>query len=382
MPIASPDKRDFKVLLVTPDYPPTLGGIQRLLFNITRSMQDVETRVLTVEAPGAREFDSASIQKTQRVRVPGKRAAVRNACFNLLAVLRADNWRPDVVLNGHVVSSPAAALLGRRFRVPTVLYTYGKEIDGRPRMAAWALRRSKAAVAVSDYTRSRLLTAARSQPSPPVHVITPGVELPPSASQPRAEQPTILTVARLRDRYKGHDVMLAALPKVLESVPNVRWIVVGDGKIRGELESMAARLGISNAVSFVGAIDDAKKDALFASSHVFAMPSRYPRGEVGGEGFPVVYLEAAAWGLPAIAGNVGGPAEAVIHEQTGLLVDPEDPSQIADALVRLLKDPEFASALGENARRRVEHQFTWASVAAELSGLLHSIAEGEPDGRR
>lgn len=184
----------------------------------------------------------------------------------------------------------------------------------------------------------------------------------------------MLTTARLRDWYKGHDVMVHAMEKVVRRVPDARWVVIGDGRLRPELEQRCADRGLAEAVTFLGSVDDATRDHWLGQAHVFAMPARYPEGEVGGEGFPVVYLEAAAWGLPTLAGNVGGPAEAVLDRQTGLLVNPESADEVADALSALLLDPSLAATYGVAARNRVLEEFTWESVAAQLESLLRDVA--------
>lgn len=366
----------MRVLLVSPDYPPALGGIQRLLHRITMAMPKAETRVLTLDHPGASDFDSNQQREIIRVPALSTRPAVRNTLFNLSAVLRAPQWKPDVILNGHVVAGPAAVFLAKRYGAANVLYTYGKEVAGRAGMTAWTLRHSDAGVAVSEFTRGLMVDACGGKLPAPVAVIHPGVEVPAQPGSKSAQRPTILTTARLRDWYKGHDQIIEALPSVLKSVPDAQWVVIGDGRIRPELEARAQQLGISDSVKFLGAVDDAERDRWLATAHVFAMPARYPKDEIGGEGFPVVYLEAAAWGLPAVAGNVGGPREAVLDGQTGLSVNPESSSEIAQALIRLLSDPAYAATLGAQARSRVEQSFRWKHVGKQLEMLLRSIAEG------
>jgi phosphatidylinositol alpha-1,6-mannosyltransferase len=368
--------RPLQVLLISPDYPPSLGGIQRLLYNITSAMPQAETRVITLDHPGAAAFDSAQRQTIDRVRIGAKRTSLRNALFNAAVAINPPKWRPDVILNGHVVTGPAATMLARRYGASNVLYTYGKEVAGRPGMTAWTLRRSDAGIAVSEFTKSLIIDAFRGKPLPvPVSVIHPGVEVPPCAGTPSNGRPTIVTTARLRDWYKGHDKILEALPTVLRTVPDAQWIVIGDGEIRSILEERARNMGLGHCARFLGGVSDEERDSWLASANVFAMPTRYPKNEIGGEGFPVVYLEAAAWALPAIAGNVGGPREAVINDQTGLLVDPESGSEIAQALIRLLSDSDYAKRLGLQARARVESGFRWKHVGAQLEDLLRGTVK-------
>jgi phosphatidylinositol alpha-1,6-mannosyltransferase len=105
-------------------------------------------------------------------------------------------------------------------------------------------------------------------------------------------------------------------------------------------------------------VTDAERDAALDRAHVFAMPSRLPPGGVGGEGFGIVYLEAGAHRLPVVAGAVGGALDAVVHEKTGLLVDPEDVGAVAQAVGDLLLDPQRAGELGDAGREHAQG-FAW-----------------------
>ncbi len=371
--------REIRVLLVTPEYPPTLGGIQSLLHEITSAMPRASVTVLTPDAPGGAAFDAAAGVRAERVPVRGPTPLARNLAFNLRGLLRLPDWRPDVILNGHVVTTPLAFAASRRYGAPVVVYGYGKEIQGRPRLAAWALRHCAAAVAISQFTRGLLLETVRGRRHAPVHVVHPGVRIPADRAAETVHDDTdggpftLVTVGRLRDWYKGHDVILEALPRVLARLPETRWIVVGDGRRRAALEERAVELGVDHAVTFVGAVSDADKNAWLQRADVFVMPARYPKGEVAGEGFAIVYLEAAAWGVPSIAGNVGGPREAVVDGVTGLLVDPESAEQVADAIIQLGQAPERARELGAHARRRAEAEFTWDAVAGDLETILRDV---------
>ena len=125
-------------------------------------------------------------------------------------------------------------------------------------------------------------------------------------SSRRAARPTVVTVARLRDCYKGHDVLMRAMPLIRARVPDAQWIVIGDGPLRPELEREAAAPWPRRLRRFTGEVADAERDEWLDRAHVFAMPSRLRAGGGGGEGFGIVYLEAGAHGLPVVAGNVGG----------------------------------------------------------------------------
>ena len=126
-------------------------------------------------------------------------------------------------------------------------------------------------------------------------------------------------------------------------------------------------------VEFLGPVSDERRDQILSSAHVFAMTSREPPDSVGGEGFGIVYLEAASFGLAVVAGNVGGPREAVVDGRTGLLVDPTDPGAVGAALVRLLGDREVARDMGLAGRDRVVEEFSWGVIGARLADVLRQV---------
>ena len=172
--------------------------------------------------------------------------------------------------------------------------------------------------------------------------------------------PTILTVARLVEK-KGIDAVLRALPSILHAVPEVRYLVVGDGPLRLPLQALAKELGIARHVLLVGAIEHNSPDlpCYYSACDVYVMPSRSLPGHGEVESFGISYLEAGACGKPVVAGRGGGVEEVVEDEVTGLLVDPLDVNEIAKAIVKVLKNEELARRLGEGGRKRAAKQPDW-----------------------
>jgi phosphatidyl-myo-inositol dimannoside synthase len=362
---------EFRVLVLTPDFPPARGGIQILVHRFVRNARRSRMRVVTLNTPGAKLFDRGESLDVRRVPSSGRRQRLAIFLLNGLAVGEALRFRPGAVLSAHIVMSPAAWVIRRATGARTVQYLHADEIRTRPALAGFAVRHASAVVAVSEHT-CRLAIAAGADPSR-LHRIPNGVDLPASSQVARASQPTVLTVARLRDRYKGHDVLVRAMPLIRARVPDAQWVVVGDGRLRPELERLAAAYKLDGHVSFVGEVSDAERDAWLDRAHVFAMPARVPHGGVGGEGFGIVFLEANAHGLPVVAGNVGGALDAVVHGETGLLVDPDDHIAVADAVSDLLLDPQWADALGRAGAARAQ-QFSWSEIAERVEKLLHQVA--------
>ncbi len=359
----------MRVVVATPDFPPATGGIQRLIGELVdRSVWT--SLVITLDHPHA-----VAASTTHRARALPATRKGRLALLNAVIVRRGRAWRPDAVLCGHIAASPGATALGRTLGVPVVQYVYAKEMTTRPRLARYAVSHAAATIAISDHT-ARLAMKAGAPPGR-VTTIEPGVDaVEAGLAGEHSARSTILTVARLTDRYKGFDVLLRSLPLVQSRIPDARWVVVGDGELRPELEATAALWGLSDAVHFAGEVPDADRDARFGSAHVFAMPSRVP-ADGGGEGYGLVYLEAGMRGLPCVAGDEGAVAETVVHGETGLLVDARDHVALADALVTLLDDPQGSAQMGGAGRKRAQER-TWDRMVDEVERVVERTVAGWP----
>lgn len=359
----------LRVLVLTPDFPPATGGIQVLMHRVVRHARALDVRVVTRAHPAAQSFDSQEGLDVRRARA-ARGGPLSNLVLNAQALAEAATFRPEAVLSGHIVTSPAARCIGRVMRIPVIQYLYADELGMRPRLASFAVRSADATVAISSYTRELALELG-AEPGR-LHTIPAGVDLPGGLIVSRAPRPTVVTVARLEERYKGHDVLMRALPLIQARVPDVQWVIVGDGSLRPELERLAVAEGLRDAVDFVGEVSNVERDVLLGSSHVFAMPSRL-RPDGGGEGFGIAYLEAGAHGLPVVAGNVAGALDSVVEGATGLLVDPTDHVGVAYAVSELLLDRARAEELGRAGAERAR-QFTWPAVSRRVEELVRALA--------
>jgi phosphatidylinositol alpha-1,6-mannosyltransferase len=362
-----------RLLVITPDYPPRRGGIQLVVHRLVTGLEGFDIRVVALACPGAEEFDATGAVSMRRVWSEPRLRGARNIPLNALALREAARFRPELTLSAHIVSSPAAAAVRAALGARTVQYFYAKEVGDKPRLAAFAARRADAAISISTYTSG--LLEALGVPVGALTQIPPGVDLPADPRPQAAERPTVLTIARLEDRYKGHDVLLGALGSIREQVPDVQWVVIGDGPLRPELEALAGARGVADCVRFLGSVSDEERNSWLQRADVLAMPSRLPQGAGAGEGFGIVYLEAGAYGKPVVAGNVGGALDAVIDGETGLLVDPTDTHAVGAALTRLLLEKDLAARLGaagaEHARR-----FAWPRIVERVRAVLLRALDG------
>lgn len=306
---------------------------------------------------------------------PVRTAAFAGSC--LAAIARE---RPDYVISTHVNFGPVALLAKRMFGTPFTLVAHGIDIHSRlPRMTLAALRYADRVVAVSQWTRARVLSLGGIDASRVVIVpntfnelnfgVAPPAEYLSKRYELEPDDKVVLTVARLDpgERYKGYDRILEALPSLLAECGKVRFIVAGQGGDRQRAEGIAAELGVSQAVTFAGFVPDAELADHYRLADAFAMPSV-------GEGFGIVFLEAMACGTPVLAGNRDGSVDALDGGRLGKLVNPDDAAEIADGIAQLLhrRGPDLwfdRQALHE----AVVDRFGRAAFRETLRGVLSGL---------
>jgi glycosyltransferase involved in cell wall biosynthesis len=258
---------------------------------------------------------------------------------------------------------------------PVVLTAHGADVMAmttglRRRLLRLAAREATACTAVSSVLQRELKSVAGVDAA----VIPMGVDTAVFVGanrHRRPRRPQVLFVGRLAEK-KGVRYLINAWPLVQTSHPNAKLVIVGDGPERKGLEDLANGLRLTDAVEFVGGLPNDELPAYYAAADVLVAPSIVSRsGDT--EGLPVVILEAAASGTPIVASNVGGIADAIEHERTGLLVEPASPAAIADAIKRLLDDRRLCTALVRGARRAVVERYSWDVVADQYDALFRSL---------
>jgi phosphatidyl-myo-inositol dimannoside synthase len=373
----SPGTGDARVLIVTLDFPPRVGGIQILAYRLALSFPTLRATVVAPAAPGAAEFDAATPIRVRRVTPdPGGTRLGKLACLIgmlLWSVMTTRRCRPRVVLCSHVVVAPIGQAIRRLFAVPYVVYVHADELVRLAGMRARALRVADGVIADSRYSRDLAVQVGAVRDR--VSVIGQGADAAPLTEPgptPDRARPTILCVARMDELYKGHDVLVRSLPLVGARVPGVRLVLVGDGAFRAYHQRLAESLGMADRVLFTGRVSDAERDRWLTTCDVFAMPSRVNALDGAGEGFGIAYAEAAAHGKPVLGGRVGGSLESVADGVTGLLVDPESVQEVADGLIQLLTDRDLAERLGRAGRERVLTELRWDRVGRRVEDALEA----------
>ncbi len=372
-------------LLVTNDFPPKVGGIQVYLWELWRRLDPESFAVLTASShPDAAHFDAEQAARGVRIeRVP--EATLFFPTPGAIEHIRQAAAAIDASL---ILLDPALplGLAGPRLGLPYGVLLHGAEVavparfPGSRQALGHVLAHADLVIAAGGYPAAEARRAARGR-LPPIVEIPPGVDTtrfaPPSADE-RSEArrsfglatdgPVVVSVSRLVPR-KGMDVLIDAVDRLTPSFPGLTLAIAGAGRDGGRLERLAADSGA--AVHFLGRVSDDDLPRLLGAADVFVMACRNRWLGLEQEGFGIVFLEAAAAGVPQIAGDSGGAAEAVEHGVTGLVLEhPNDPTHLASALRRLLGDEPLRRAMGDAARRRAVASFDYARLAPRLADAI------------
>ena len=372
----------MKHLLVTNDFPPKIGGIQSLLWEWWRRLPPESFAVLTSPYQGAAEFDAEQAFHIERVREPV-------LLPHPWMVQRIDSMAKEVGAD-LVVLDPALplGLVGPSLKLPYDVVLHGAEVTvpGRvpgPRHAlARVLQGAQIVVAAGGYPAAEAARAAGRDL--PTVVIPPGVDTdrfhPLTADERRAARehlgldpaaPVVLGLSRLVPR-KGFDVLIEAAALLAPRHAGLEVAIVGAGRDRRRLERLAHRH--ASPVRFLGRLPEPDLALVHGAADCFAMLCRDRWAGLEQEGFGIVFLEAAASGVPQVAGRSGGSAEAVLDGGTGLVVDaPKDVAAVVRALDTLLGDAALRARLGEAARRRAVTEFDYDVLARRLQSALDGL---------
>lgn len=302
------------------------------------------------------------------------------------AVIRG---RPEVVLALHVGLLPVAVAVAKAVRARLAMFALGGEVFGPSSPARRAMiARCSTVLAISTFTARVLAWRTGIEPGRivvvPLAIDKRILSAAQSLTPPFQRRASLLTVSRLSSehRYKGHFAVAESFSQVLQRRPYARWIVVGDGDDLPVLRAHCRALGLSHAVSFEAAASDKRLIDLYATASGFVLPSvaDFNRTPPTGEGFGLVYAEAGAFGVPAIASSAaGGAGDIVIEGETGLTVPPDDREALAAAMQCLLDEPEVRDRLGQAARKRVFERHTPTRFAHALSAALGEQAVTDSD---
>lgn len=309
---------------------------------------------------------------------------IANFTYKIITKLKQDNFpiditQSDVPLYTGLISLILKFKYGSKF----VLYIHGRELIVFKRLKEKLLFKiifKYADIVISNSNYTKDLAVNLGCPEDKIHVINLGSDISqffPKDSVSEIKEKfnipknhkIILTISHLVSR-KGNDMVLKALPKVLEKFPNLTYLIGGRGEYQRELEKIVIKKNLSSYVCFLGLIKNEEINDIMNSCDIFVMPNREEKGDV--EGYGIVFMDANACGKPIIGGRSGGVTDTIIDGKNGVLVDPYSVDDISKNIIYLLENPEYANELGQNGLNLVRNERNWNIITDKIfNKILH-----------
>ncbi|MBI5254422.1 glycosyltransferase family 4 protein [Candidatus Falkowbacteria bacterium] len=380
-----------KTLIITWDFPQQVGGIATYVKQFADSMPNDKVVVYAWKLKGrekeCKEFDAKSPYKVIRKKPLWPRLFWPRWSRLLWQIF----WivRKEKIEAIHIHQVLPVGYIGlamkKLFKIPYLVFSHGTDIREATRtkwktaMARKVVFGAEQIIVNSEFLKSRWLSALSELqnkitvvypcPNDGFFVALSNEEIARLKSQLALDgKKVMLTVSRLTEG-KGFPHLLRLMPELLKSVPNLVWLVIGDGPKKQELFETTRKNNLQNVVRFIGASSHDEVKKYFYTADLFVLLTHPDEGRE--EGMGLVFLEASACGLPSVAGKSGGVGEAVYDGQTGVIVDIyRGDKSVISAIVGLLKDPVKLKAMGEQAKLRAQYDFKWEAQLAKLKEWL------------
>ena len=360
------EEKKMKILQLTEHYPPFLGGVENVIHEVSKRLvrDGFDVEIICERERGTTSHEVIDGVKVHRVfgfrLIKLKYDVGRIAPRMLLSAIKND---ADIIhAHGYGYFPTWASMFSNKLTVITThsdptakIYPIWDLFRSIP------IRRCDRVIALTEMEKNHLIRRGVKQEN--ITIIPNGVKLPPIEAPNEDFSKTILCLARLDTAHKGQDILIKAMPKVLSKLPDVRLYIASGGKDEAYLIRLVKKLDIDERVEFKGFISESTK-ALYLKNCSLLCISPLT------ESFPLVYLEAMAYGLPIVTTRVGGIPEVV--GDAAFLVPPNDPSVLADALIQVLNDSALAEELREEGFRRVK-RFNWDEIVKKYEELYEGL---------
>lgn len=380
----------MRLLLVTQDFPPNTGGIETYSFELAKRFRR-SVEFFAVIAPTHEDADDFD----RNLSFPVYRIPVKNSLLPLIAPFCVFYYmfknKFDTALHTQWQTS-IASVMSRKGGYPKHIYVaaHARELLLRPfngnngwfskklyNIRKQLFKSIDGFFPVSNYTASLLHN--NGVPKTRTHVIGNGTD--PDVFKPKntsmlaeeldvSNKKIILSICRLVPR-KGLDLVIKALPQIVSEKQDVIYLVGGTGPDEDRLKGLVAELGLTDYVRFLGRIPDNKMAYYYSLGDVFVMPAGNNPPDV--EGFGIVFLEANACETAVVGSRTGGIPDAVIHGETGYLIEDKNTDQLIESLLKLLNDEELANQMGKRGRERILKEATWDHVSDSLLTKMKRI---------
>ena len=374
-----------KILFITCNFPPVKGGISRFIYNIVNNLPSHRTHVIALPIEVDDNFDGNQNFDITRLKTPSAWNA-SSPYFKFLAFSYLKSMKKFSKLSLVVCDCAAPTLLLAAWihklitGTPYAVFVHGTDFLRQQKKRTigriffnFLIENSNRIIANSNTTKSILFSANISTNieviHPPINIDEYSVKIPYIELRTKLGlngKKIILTVARLV-RRKGIDTIISTLPYIIQKIPNVHYLIVGNGPDLNRLKELAMIHGVEKHTTFVGFIPDSELASYYNICDLFVMVSRLRESEGDYEGFGIVYLEAGLFSKPVIAGNTGGVVDAVLQNKTGRLVgfDMQN-TQVAKEIVELLLNKSLSEQLGKYSKERILNEFSLNKTIAKF----------------
>ncbi|WP_176550399.1 glycosyltransferase family 4 protein [Bacillus sp. AFS037270] len=378
-------------LFVSLDFPPERGGIQNYVYGIVSNLNPHESFVLTSDHIGEdnySEFDKSQDFKIFRTALSGRKSIFKKLTSILILIYKLIYLKFKVgykeIHFGNVFPiGLVGPLMKNLLNIRYVVYIHGLDVLSLKRKSKFSyilllfiLKNANKIICNSSYTKNIILNMGIKEKK--VAIISPGIDVESFKSENKKNllidnyklygKKVLLTVSRLVER-KGHDMVLESLRTLVNEIPDICYVICGDGPDRSRLEHLVKKYSLESSVIFTGSLPNEEVDALYKAADLFIMPSREIKDKGDVEGYGIVFLEANYHKLPVIAGNSGGISDAVLDGETGFLVDPINYYEITDKIKKLLLDQELSVEIGEKGYSWVVDNCLWKHRVEQLQQL-------------
>ena len=358
-------------LIVTRSFPPELGGMQSLMWGLSRELsKNYMIKVFADYIKGNKTFDeqvSFSIERVGGIKLLRKyrKAQLINEFIkeNKIRGIIADHWKSLELINSN--KKKYCLIHSKEINHPK-----GTSLNKR---VLNVLNNVERVIANSKYTKNLAIDCGVSEDK--IIVINPGIDpaeelnkksLDKVESLLEVKKPRLITVSRF-DKRKNHEKVVMALRNLKQIYPDIVYICIGNGDEEENIKKLVKELDIEGQVMFFKDISNELKNALVAKSNIFVMPSVIHKKSV--EGFGIGYIEAAQYGIPSLGGKDGGAADAIKHEKTGLICDGNNLDDIYSSISSMLENKKYLE-YGKNAKDAVS-KFYWSNIVEEYRKILN-----------
>lgn len=370
----------MKVLFWSEQYLPAIGGVEVFGAALMRSLRARGYSFAVVTCKPERSLPDEEVIDGIEVHrfafhppiLDRNLLAMRRLCDEISALKKRVD--PDLIhMNTTLPSIFYHVHTMRHDDRPTLVTMHSPPVfaDGTPQLFTQLVRSAVAVTAVSDATRNQLVEAVPDV-ADRTRTVYNGLDVPDVEPAALSFDPIRVVCAGRLVEEKGFDIALRAFRQFLDHHRDAGMTVAGDGPERGNLESLADRLGISSSVDFCGWVEMNEMPALFNSATMVVVPSRWQ------EPFGLVALQAAQVAKPVVATRVGGLTEVVLDGKTGLIVPPENPDRMCNGMLALIENPDRAVRLGLRARERALSDFSMPRCAERYDEVYRHAVAGQP----